>query len=155
MTTTTTRSIRLLAAFLAVAAVALLTLAPRFVVAPARGHFMRLMDAVTAPLLAGIPYGDAERMLNAAMFVPLGATIALLLARRFWPVAIFAGFALSATVEYVQASIPGRVPDPNDVLWNTLGGAAGVIVVTAARWAIAAAQRQSPPPQTSPRRPPH
>ncbi|MFG6401209.1 VanZ family protein [Microbacterium sp. P04] len=141
MPTTTTRSIRTLAALMAVAAVAALTLAPRRIVAPARGGFMRLMDAVAQPLLAWMPSGEAERVLNTLMFLPLGAAIALLLSRRLWPLAVLAGFALSATVEYAQASIPGRVPDPNDVFYNTVGAAIGVVVVTLVRWLAAAVGR--------------
>lgn len=132
---------RAVAALLAVAAMAVLTLGPRALVAPARGEFMQLMDAATAPLLVAIPYGDAERLLNTAMFVPLGATVALLLRTRFWPLAVLAGSALSAAVEYAQAAIPGRVPDPEDVLWNTVGAAIGVAVVTIARLAAALVRR--------------
>lgn len=135
------RSIRLFAAALAVAAIAVLTLGPRALVAPARGRFMQWMDSITEPLLVWIPYGEAERMLNTVMFVPLGATIALLFARRAWPLAMVAGFALSAVVEYAQGSIPGRVPDPNDVLWNTIGGVLGVVAVTLVRYLAAGARR--------------
>src|SRR4051794_40336643 len=105
------RSGRILAAIVAVGGVALLTLAPRTLVAPARGAFMRWVDAAAAPLLTWMPDADPERVLNTLMFVPLGATIALLLHRRAWPVAILVGFAVSACVEYAQATIPGRVPD--------------------------------------------
>ncbi|MGC5221668.1 VanZ family protein [Micromonospora sp. DT81.3] len=127
------RSGRLLAAVVAVAAVATLTLGPRALVAPARVAFMRSMDVVPAPLLAWISTADAERLLNTVMFVPLGATIALLLHRRLWPLAILAGFAMSAAVEYAQATIPGRVPDSADVFWNTAGAAIGVVIVTSIR----------------------
>lgn len=140
-TATRSRGIRTFAAVAATLAVAVLTLGPRALVAPARGAFMTAMDAVTAPLLVWIPYADAERLLNTIMFVPLGATIALLLSRRLWPVAIVFGFALSAAVEYAQGVIPGRVPDADDVLWNTTGGVIGVISVTAVRLVIALARR--------------
>lgn len=133
LTTRTRRNRRFLAAAIAIAVVAILTLGPRMLVAPARGAFMRLLDAVTAPLLVWIPYDDMERVLNTAMFVPLGATIALLLHRRLWPLAILAGFAVSATVEYAQTRIPGRVPDLDDVLWNTVGAAIAVVLVTLVR----------------------
>ncbi|WP_461474204.1 VanZ family protein [Microbacterium sp. HJ5] len=132
------RSARTVAAMLAIAAVAVLTLGPRWLIAPARGEFMQAMDAVTAPLLVGVAYGDAERVLNTVMFVPLGATIALLLKARWWPVAILTGFVVSAAVEYAQASIPGRVPDPEDVVWNTFGAAIGVVAVTACRLVVRA-----------------
>lgn len=72
-------------------------------------------------------------MLNMVLFVPLGATLALLVGRRAFPVAVLAGFALSAAVEYAQASIPGRVPDVADVLWNSLGAATGAILIAVPR----------------------
>jgi glycopeptide antibiotics resistance protein len=96
---------------------------------------------VAEPVVRWIPAGDSEQVLNTLLFVPLGATIALLLSRRLWPIAILAGFALSASVEYAQASIPGRVPDPADVLWNTVGGAIGVVLVSVPRLIGAAVQR--------------
>lgn len=135
------RGIRTLAAVAATLAIAVLTLGPRTLVAPARGAFMTAMDAATAPLLLWIAYADAERILNTIMFVPLGASIALLLARRLWPLAIGLAFALSAGVEYAQSAIPGRVSDADDVLWNTTGGAIGVIVVTGIRLMIVVWQR--------------
>ena len=129
----TNRRSRLLAALIAGAAVTTLTLAPRALVAPVRGAFMTLMDTATAPLRVWIPYDDAERLLNTILFVPLGATIALLLGGRAFPLAILACFALSAAVEYAQGSIPGRVPDMQDVLWNSLGAALGAVVITVPR----------------------
>lgn len=135
------RTGRTIAALLAVVVVVALTLGPRAFVAPARGEFMQWMDAATAPLLVWVPYGEAERVLNTLMFVPLGATIALLLRKRWWPLAILAGFALSAVVEYAQRGIPGRVPDPEDVLWNTTGAAIGVVVVTVCRLVVALVRR--------------
>jgi glycopeptide antibiotics resistance protein len=135
---TSSRSIRSLAAVFAVGTVAVLTLAPRTIVAPARARFMHVLDTLLSPVLASVSFGDAERTLNTLMFVPLGATLALLLSRRLWPLAMLAGLALSAGVEYAQAFIPGRVPDPNDVLWNTVGAAAGAAVVALCRYASAA-----------------
>jgi hypothetical protein len=132
-TTSQRRSLRLLVATAAALVIGALTLAPRAVITPARGAFMRVVDAVTAPLLLWIPVGEAERVLNTLLFVPLGAAIALLLTRRAWPIAIVVGFALSATVEYAQLSIPGRVPDRDDVLWNTVGAAIGVVAITVPR----------------------
>ena len=127
------RGLRLLAALAVVIAVAALTLAPRAFVAPVKALFLRGMEVVSAPLMALIPAAEADRIMNTLLFVPLGATIAMLLGRRAWPVALFAGFALSLGVELFQTSIPGRVPDAEDVLWNTVGGAIGVFVVVGIR----------------------
>ena len=109
--------------------VAALTLAPRSLVAPARGLVERITAAAFSPILDALPAADPDRVLNALLFVPLGATVALLLGRRVWPLAMLAGFALSAAVEYAQGRIPGRVPDPEDVLWNTCGAAVGALAV--------------------------
>ena len=89
---------------------------------------------------------DAERLLNTLMFVPLGATIALLLHRRLWPLAILVGFAMSAAVEYAQPTIPGRVPDAADVFWNTVGAAIGVVLVTGRPRSSPAERLGSAPP---------
>lgn len=148
ISTTRGSGIRVFAATIVLAVVAGLTLAPPSVAAPARRLFVQAMVALAEPLVLWIPGGLTERLLNTLLFVPLGATVALLLSRRLWPVAIFAGFALSATVELMQDSIPGRVPDLADVLWNTVGAAIGVVLVTAPRLVAAAARRpvRSSPP---------
>ena len=132
---------RLFVAMAAAFVICVLTLAPRAVVAPARSAFMGVVYDLASPLLLSLPLAEPERVLNTILFVPLGATIALLLPRRAWPIAIVAGCLLSATVEYAQESIPGRVPDPDDVLWNTVGAVIGVVAVTIPRLLVAAAAR--------------
>lgn len=130
---------RVIAAAVALLGVAALTLGPRAIVAPARGSFLRATEAVAAPVSALLPHASVDQILNALLFVPLGAALALLLPRRLWWVAIGGGLALSATVEYVQASIPGRVPDVDDVLWNTVGTTIGVLAMTLVGLAVGAA----------------
>lgn len=130
---------RLVAAVSAVAVVSLLTLAPWAFVHPLRGRVVSLLQDAAEPIMTWLP-GGPDQVLNTLLFLPVGATLALLLPRRAWLVAIIAGFVLSALVEIAQESIPGRVPDIGDVLWNTCGGAIGVIVVTLIR-AIGSAQR--------------
>jgi VanZ family protein len=115
---------RLFTAAAAVAAVAALTLAPQRLVGPARGLFMDL----AWPLLSEWSYTEIESTLNALLFLPLGLALALLLG-RWWVLAAPAGFAMSFAVEVAQARIPGRVPDLDDVLWNTVGAAAGAVLV--------------------------
>lgn len=117
------------AAASAMGVVAALTLAPRSVVAPARAVFERMADAAVAELLGWLPFADPDRVLNTLLFIPLGATLAVLLGRRLWPLAMLAGFAMSAVVEYAQGGIPGRVPDPEDVLWNSCGAVLGALAV--------------------------
>ncbi len=121
---------RLLLAGLSVTAVLVLTLAPRSLVAPARGVFMALADRLAAPVVAGLGAWQLESALNALLFVPLGAALTLLLGRRLWLLAPLLGFVLSFGVEYAQVRIPGRVPDLQDVWWNTLGAAAGAVAAS-------------------------
>ncbi|WP_438354036.1 VanZ family protein [Microbacterium sp. CJ88] len=127
---------RLLAAAVASGAVLALTLAPQRYVGPARGAFM---EAV-APMLVDWTYTEIENGLNALLFVPLGIALSLMLG-RLWPLAVPAGLALSLAVEFAQSRIPGRVPDPLDVLWNTVGAIIGVAAAVAVRAAVRAARR--------------
>jgi glycopeptide antibiotics resistance protein len=122
--------------------VAFLTLGPRFVIAPLRGAFLSRVDAALAPFSVALPYGQAEQILNAVMFVPLGAGVAALVARRWWVAGVIAGFAVSTTVEVLQGAVPGRVPDPADVVWNTLGATVGAVAALLVR-AIAAGVRRA------------
>lgn len=72
--------------------------------------------------------GGADALLNLALFAPLGAVLAR---ARVRPLPGFALAAvLSAAVELAQLGIPGRDPSPPDLLFNTLGAAAGYPVGT-------------------------
>lgn len=124
---------RVFVATIVLMVVAGLTLAPPSIAGPARWVFIRAAVALAEPLVMWIPGGLTERVLNTLLFVPLGATVALLLAARWWVVPILVGFVVSAAVELAQSSIPGRVPDLADVLWNTVGAAIGVALVAASR----------------------
>jgi hypothetical protein len=126
--TETTVGPRLLWAGVATGAVLALTLAPRSIVAPARGAFMRIVDVFAGPVVAGMSYDEVESILNALLFVPLGAALALLLSRRLWILAPVLGFGLSFAVEYAQTRIPGRVPDVHDIVWNSVGALVGAVI---------------------------
>ncbi len=134
--------IRLLVAGAIAAVITALTLAPPSIAAPVRGIVLRSLVEVAQPLAAASPFREVDELLNVLLFVPLGATLALLLGRRLWPIAILASFALSGAVEFAQRSIPGRVPDAGDVLWNTVGAAIGVMAVTIPRVAVWASGRR-------------
>ncbi|MGW8482650.1 VanZ family protein [Microbacterium sp. NPDC055903] len=134
--------VRVLSAALAALPIAALTLAPRRFVAPARGAFMDLAHRVAAPIVEPMTYGQLESTLNAALFVPLGAAIALVLRARWWLVAPITVFLVSFGIEYAQAQIPGRVPDASDVVWNTIGGVLGALVIGLARLVSFGARRR-------------
>lgn len=119
---------RLLLALLTAGVVLAVTLAPRALAAPARRHFMDLAHLIAGPMLAPMSFGQVESLLNALLFVPLGAALALLLSRRLWILAPMIGLAISITVECTQELIPGRVPSAADILWNGVGALAGAVV---------------------------
>lgn len=115
----------------ALAAIAFLTLNPGWIVGPLRGQFVSELTALT-----GIGHGlDSERILNA--LVPLGAAVAPLVPWRWGLLGAVVGLFVSTGVEVLQTSIPGRVSDPADILWNTAGAATGAVVVFALRAAVA------------------
>ena len=69
-----------------------------------------------------------EFLANVAMFVPIGVFLLLLVGAERWWLALFLPFFLTAFIEAAQRGIPGRVSDPRDVLANTMGGIAGVVL---------------------------
>ena len=68
--------------------------------------------------------GGADGILNFLLFLPLG--IALMAATGEATRAIALVAMLSILIEVLQGMIPGRYPALGDVLYNTVGGAAGV-----------------------------
>lgn len=90
---------------------------------------MDFAHVFAAPLVEPMSYLQLESILNALLFVPLGAAVALALSRRLWILAPVLVFGTSFAIEHVQASIPGRVPDVQDIVWNTVGGVVGAVVV--------------------------
>ncbi|HEX5859493.1 MAG TPA: VanZ family protein [Microbacterium sp.] len=112
----------LLAAY--VLALGLIAFSPSPVDRPAAGLLLRF-DA----WMPG-SHGALEFTANVLLFVPLGVLLALQLPRRAAWVAVVAGTAASVAIEMVQAVLlPERVAAPSDVLANTIGAAAGVLLL--------------------------
>jgi hypothetical protein len=137
MPTTDTRILRSLVLAASALAVVILTLAPQGWVGPLRADFVLWADDVRLPGVAGAGYPATERLFNAVLFAPLGAALAALVPRRAWLLAPLACAALSVAVEYAQVRIPGRIPDPDDIVWNTIGGAIAAAAVGLVRAAVA------------------
>jgi len=124
---------RVLTAGAVLAAVAALTLAPRAIAWPARTLVLDALDHLPPSWSALVLSAGADVALNIAFFVPLGAAIALLLPLRWAPASLLLCALVSLAVETLQAGIPGRVPDAEDVVSNTIGAAIGTVVVIAIR----------------------
>lgn len=124
---------RILAATIALFSVMGLTLAPRSLAWPARTLALDALSLLP-PWWSGILLGgDIDRALNVAIFLPLGAAVALVLPLRWAAASVLVGSAVSCAVEIVQSVVPGRVPDVADILANTLGTLLGTIAVIVVR----------------------
>ncbi|WP_295826373.1 VanZ family protein [uncultured Microbacterium sp.] len=115
------------------AAVIALTLAPRAIAWPARTLVLDALDHLPPSWTAVVLGAGTDVALNVAFFVPLGAAVAVLLPLRWAPASLPLCALVSFAVEILQAGIPGRVPDADDVLSNTIGAAIGTVVVIALR----------------------
>lgn len=84
-----------------------------------------------------ISYATLEFWSNVAMFVPVGLFFLLLLGRRRWWLAILLGVVLTCGIEFAQQFIPSRVSDPRDIVANSVGAFAGVIIALIVTWPAA------------------
>jgi hypothetical protein len=142
-----TPRLRLLAVLAAFGLIAFLTLNPGWVIGPLRGAVVGELLAVTGGFGPGV---DLDRDLNTALFLPFGAAVAASVPRRWSLVGALAGFVVSAAVELAQSTIPGRVEDPSDVVWNTAGAAAGALIVALLRLLRAGRARPRASAETAP-----
>jgi glycopeptide antibiotics resistance protein len=85
----------------------------------------------------------SDVVVNLVLYIPVGACAFFAYALRGWKRLLFPvgiSFALSMFVELAQVFVPTRVSELSDVLFNTVGGALGVL--------LAAALRKRPTAQT-------
>lgn len=73
----------------------------------------------------------ADKIVHFGLYAPLGAALCHALGGRAGLAAV-AGAVYGATDELHQAFVPGRSPDPLDVLADALGAVAGALLF--ARW---------------------
>lgn len=124
---------RVLVATGVLAGIVALTLAPRTIAWPARTLLLDALAHLPARWTEVLLSGGPDLALNIAFYVPLGMALALLLPLRWSPASVVIGAVVSVIVESAQAVIPGRVPDPGDVLANTVGALVGTILVVVLR----------------------
>jgi glycopeptide antibiotics resistance protein len=104
------------------------------------GGFLKLIEKIV-PLLT---YHRLEFGANILMFVPLGVLLALILPRRRYlvlPIAV----TVTAVIESTQAvALDLRTPSVLDIIANTIGACAGLLVVELVE---AARRGRSQPPE--------
>lgn len=120
------------------------------VLLPSADHAALGLAARIARYIAdwGLPYSAAfavvEFVSNIVLFVPLGLLMPVAIGSfsgRVLVATVAMGCAVSLGIELLQRNIPGRVSDPRDLLSNTPGTLAGVLVIFA--WARLRAWRNS------------
>jgi glycopeptide antibiotics resistance protein len=108
--------------------VAWVTLTPSVYAAERIAIIYRILNALhQRGYLLSIDNQEMEFLANIALFIPVGVFLLLLVGTRLWWVALAASFAMTAFIEAAQRSIPGRVPDEQDVLANGLGAVIGAL----------------------------
>ncbi|MFV2006907.1 MAG: VanZ family protein [Longimicrobiales bacterium] len=68
--------------------------------------------------------GGADAILNVLLFLPLGVALMAATDKPFRMIALVA--SMSVGIEVLQGMIPGRYPTLGDVVYNVVGGGAGV-----------------------------
>jgi len=123
--------------FLYLGVVGLLTLGPQPLDEGTDSIVWKILGFFTRYPSLHITYSTLEFLANVAMFVPVGLFFLLLLGRRRWWLAIVLGVALTCSIEFAQIFIPGRVSDYRDVVSNSMGATAGVILALLLTWPAA------------------
>jgi VanZ family protein len=109
--------------------VAWVTLTPQTYASEYIGIIYRLLDAAhRRGYLLSVDDTELEFLANIALFVPVGMFLLLLLGTRLWWAALALSFSLTAFIEAAQRSIPGRVPDAQDLFANGLGAIIGCLI---------------------------
>ena len=125
-----------------VVALAVIALSP---VSPIRG--VDLSQELDASGLGWVTYTQLESFANVVLFVPFGLLIALLVPTRWWWLVVVGLIVAAGGIELGQALfLPGRVPSIDDVLANSTGGVAGVVIAAVIRgtaWLVKRASRRN------------
>lgn len=118
-----------------VVALGIIALSP---VSPIRG--LDLSQQLDSLGLGWVTYTQLESFANVVLFVPFGLLIALLVSTNWWWLVVVGLIAAAAGIELGQALfLPGRVASLDDVIANSTGGVAGVLIAAVIRgigWAI-------------------
>lgn len=96
-----------------------------------RDKGLDFIDVLVSPLK--LAYNGFDTIANFVAYLPLGLLLGLLLRARFKAggsvlLATLAGGLLSATMEYLQMYLPGRISSNMDLLANTSGTLAGALL---------------------------
>jgi glycopeptide antibiotics resistance protein len=108
--------------------IAAMTLGPQPSDATTNSWAEAVIAIVDRNLLASFDYSDLEFLGNIALFLPLGLLLILMLGRGRWWVVVLIGVAATCGIEFAQHYIPNRVPDVRDLIANSAGAIAGILL---------------------------
>lgn len=112
-------------------------------------HLFERFDATS-----WIHYSELQFGANVLMFVPVGLFFLLLLGRRLWWLAVVLGVLLTCAIELAQRYLPDRVSDPDDIVANSVGALAGVVIALVLTWPAAVRRARAARAAPSAHRPP-
>ncbi len=110
------------------AVIAAMTLGPQPTNGATKNLALIIVGIVDRHLDPGFRYHHLEFLANVAMFAPLGLLLILLFGRRRWWVVVLLGILATCSIEAAQIFIPSRVPDTRDLIANSIGAIAGLLV---------------------------
>jgi VanZ family protein len=84
-----------------------------------------LYDGYANGLPTWVGYDLVEFLANVLFAVPIGLSLAMILPRRSWWIAVLICCSVFAAVELGQMALPQRVPSLADVIANSIGGLVG------------------------------
>lgn len=96
---------------------------------PFREEVRALVAWIGGRGLEFVTYGVVDFAANILWFSPFAALAVVVFGRRWWPLVLAGGAAVSVAIELGQAYLlPARVGTPTDVLANVLGTGIGIAV---------------------------
>lgn len=128
-------------------ALALLTLTPARI-EYAMPNLLDVMLAVIHRLgWTSLDFHRFEIIANVLVFVPVGVLAFMLLPRRAWPLTLLVGPVLSLAIEGAQRiALPHRAATVTDVLANSVGATAGLVLAVLCTLVFAPRRSSDPSP---------
>ena len=127
-----TRGAATVIGILLLVALALLTLTPPRIEERMPNLLDRVVDIVHQLGWNRWGFTELEIFANILVFVPVGALAFVLLPRRIWVLSLLTGPAISVLIEGVQrVALPHRAATVNDIVANSVGATAGVLLAIA------------------------
>ena len=128
------------------AGLALLTLTPARVEETMPNLLDLVLSAAHRLGWESLDFTRLEIIANVLVFVPVGILAFVLVPRRFWPLAVILGPALSLAIEIAQRlALPHRAATVTDVIANSGGALIGVFIAIAGTLLFAPQSSHRPP----------